>query len=340
MSRVDNLSIQNIGPSEIEISGEISVATIEPFRAKALKTLAQNADIPGFRKGHVPEKMILERMGEPAVLFEAAEEALGEMYPEIIEEKKLNVVGRPEVNLTKLAPGNPVGFKIKTALMPEVTLPDYKALAKKVLAKTKDVTVTDEELAKALEDFRRRHAQSQGKKPEEAPELTDEFIKTLGEFKDVPDFKNKFKEALVHEKESRAREKKRVEVSDKIIENVTIELPRILIESELDKMIGQLKSDLDRMKLPFEKYLEQIKKTEADIRKEWEEGAGKRAKLQLILNKIAEMESIQANPMLVENELQHLLEHIKDADPDRTRLYIESMLRNEEVFKFLENQKT
>lgn len=337
--KVDNIKIEEVGPSEIEISGEISVATITPFKEKALATLAKNADIHGFRKGHVPEKIILERMGETAVLLEAAEEALQEIYPQIIEEKKLPVLGRPEVNLTKLAPGNPVGFKIKTALMPEVTLPDYKALAKTVMATEDKIAITDDEFTKALEDFRRRHAQSQGKKPEETPELTDDLVKTFGEFKDVPDFKTKFKEALVHEKESRAREKKRVEVSDKIIEGSTIALPRVLIDSELDKMIGQLKSDLDRMKLPFENYLGQIKKTEADLRKEWEEGATKRAKLQLILNKIAEVEGIKANPMLVENELKHLLEHIKDADPERTRLYIESMLKNEEVFKFLESQK-
>ena len=61
-----------------------------------------------------------------SILGEAAEEALNEVYPSIIESEKLFVMGQPEVAITKLAKGNPLGFKITVAILPEFKLPDYK----------------------------------------------------------------------------------------------------------------------------------------------------------------------------------------------------------------------
>ena len=57
--------------------------------------------------------------------------ALSEYYPKILEENKIDAISRPEISITKLARKNPLGFKIKTATMPEMKLPDYKQIAKK-----------------------------------------------------------------------------------------------------------------------------------------------------------------------------------------------------------------
>ena len=66
-------------------------------------------------------------------------------------------------------------------------------------------------------------------------------------------------------------------------------------------------------------------------------GSRKRAKLQLVLNEIAEKENIEPDKSKVDHEVSHLLEHYKDADETRVRIYVESILRNEAVLKMLED---
>lgn len=334
-----NLVVTHPGESEAEISGEIPHELLAPYRKIALMHLSEHTEIPGFRKGHVPEKVLIERVGESSVLFEAVEHALQELYPQLLEEKKLHAIGRPDITLTKLAPGNPVGFKITVALMPTVALPDYKALARDVMNTPQIIEVTETEVADFITEIGKRHnAQEKKEVNAPVPELTDEYVKALGDFTDVADFKAKVEKGMRGEKEARLREKKRMEVSDKIIEGSRIPLPRLLIESELEKMLGQFKENISRMNLKFEDYLTRIKKTEDDLRKEWEPDAIKRAKLQLALNEISQKENIVADPGMINHEVEHLREHIKDADPERLKVYVESMLTNEQVFKFLESQ--
>lgn len=321
--------------AEITITGELTTVASDTYRPQIVKNLQSTMELPGFRKGHVPQNMVVERIGEPAIMQEVAERALQVVYPEIVREHELDVVGQPQVTLTKLAPGNPIGFSIKSAVMPEVTLPDYKSIAENIVKEETNITVEDKEVDEVIEQIRTHHAQN--KEGESAPpELTDEFVKTLGEFKDVADFKKKVKENLHTEKERKDKEQKRVAIGDQIIEQATIPLPRIFVESELDKMIGQFKADIERMGLEYETYLTQNNKTEADIRADWEKDAEKRAKLQLALNKIATTESITPDEATVAKETEHILSHVTGADPERVRVYVETMHTNEAVFQFLE----
>ena len=337
---IENLKIEYPRESEAEISGELPVESLAPYRAHALAHLREHTEMPGFRKGHIPEKVLIDHVGESAVLFEVTEHALQELYPLIVEEKQLAVIGRPDITLTKLAPGNPVGFKITVALLPTVALPDYKKLATEIMNISESAEVTDADIEKLIADIGKRH-NAEAKLPEDAPlpEITDEYVKSLGDFTDVADFREKITVGMRREKEARIREKKRVEVSEKIVDGSTIPLPRILIDSELEKMLGQFKEDLSRMQIKFEEYLTRIKKTEDDLRKEWEADAIKRAKLQLALNEIAKAENIKPSPEMVNHEVEHLLEQIKDAHPERLRIYVETMLTNEEIFKFLEGHE-
>lgn len=272
--------------------------------------------------------------------------ALGEAYPQMIQEKNLRTIGRPDITIIKLASGNPFAFKIKTVIMPEVKLPKYKEIADKEMAKKEKVEVTDKEIDDVILEIRKTRAKvdeqkAEGEevkeiKDEDLPELTDDFVKTLGEFKDVEDFKSRIKENMMKEKETHAKEKKRIAVSEKIIEGSTISMPEILVTSELEKMSAQFKDDVAHMGLEFDEYLKKIEKTEEQLHKEWRDTAEKRAKMQLILNKISVEEKLTADPTEVEAQVKHTLEHYKDADPERVKIYIESLLINEKVFAFLE----
>ncbi len=333
-----NIEIKKLENSEIEISGEILAETLESKKEKALKNISQDAEIKGFRKGHVPEEVLLKNIGEMTILQEAAELALSDEYPAILIEHKINPLGNPQISLTKLAPKENLGFKIKTAVMPEVTLSDYKTTAKKIVnEKEDDLEVTNEEVEKTIEQIKQQHlAHSKDKKE---LEINDDFVKTLGDFKDVADFKAKIKENTKIEKKRIAREKKRNAVIEEIIEKSKIEMPQILVDGELERMLGQFKADVERAGLTYENYLKEVKKTEEDIKKEWTPVAIKKAKMQLILNQIALAEKISPESDQVEKEVEHLMKEHKDAPVERIKIFVETMLTNEKVFEFLEAQK-
>src|SRR5438105_139999 len=103
---------KNLPDSEVELAGEVPAEVIADYRTAALGAIASELDIPGFRKGHVPHDIALKKVGELAVLQEATELFVRDFYPELIEIKKIDAVGRPNIEITKLAPDNPVGLCI------------------------------------------------------------------------------------------------------------------------------------------------------------------------------------------------------------------------------------
>lgn len=368
---MSKINVKKLPKSEVEIEGEIEADVFEAYFDKALKRIGENLEIDGFRKGKVPESVLLSKIPEAQILGEMAEMALSEYYPKILEENKIDAISRPEISITKLARKNPLGFKIKTATMPEMKLPDYKQIAKKVVSeikeKEKNQDVTEKELEDTIMDIRKSRApkihvaeeakeyihkegethehepasiesSSVAKEPE-LPEFNDEFVQALGPFKDVKDFKEKLKENIKLEKENQAKEKTRLKIVEKIIDDSKVEMPEILIEVELDKILYRMESDITQMGLKFEDYLKHLSKTVEDLRKEFRTDAEKKAKLALVLNKIATDEKIIADPEQVANEVAKILEHYKDADPERAKMHAENVLTNEKVFQFLEKQK-
>jgi trigger factor len=119
-----------------------------------------------------------------------------------------------------------------------------------------------------------------------------------------------------------------------------VAVPRIFIESEQDKIIAQMKEDVSRFGLSYEDYLKRINKTEEALRNEFREQAAKRAKLQLALNKIAEVEKMEADKEAVDTEMKHALEHFPAASPELLRIHIETVLRNEKILQLLESEVT
>ena len=156
------ISVKKLPHSEVEVEGELPAEIFETYFDRAVKKLGENLEVPGFRKGKAPESILLAQLGEGKILEEMAELALAEHYPKIIEENKIDAISRPEVAITKLARKNPLGFKIKTAVLPEVKLPDYKKIAKKekgaVPEADKNITVTEEDLENTILDIRKSRA--------------------------------------------------------------------------------------------------------------------------------------------------------------------------------------
>lgn len=377
-----DFQVENIPGSTVKITGEIPYEELEKHRAKTLKTLGQNLKVDGFRPGHVPEAVVIQKVGEMALLTEMAERALAAVYPEILKAHEIDPIGRPEIQITKIAQGNPLGFIATVAVLPTIELPDYKSLAQAENASKSEVMVTEEDVEKQAQDILRQKAayerlQANARKnaeltqtdaeeththadgtvhsgpahveesdvkaitEAELPELTDEVVKTLGapgQFENVADFKAKLREHLEIEKKREAEAKHRAALTDKIIAGSSFELPPILIDSEIGQMFAQMEEDIKRAGLSVDDYLNHMKKTREDLKKEWTPTAEKRARLQLVLNEIAKKESILPEKEAVEHEVKHLLEHYKNADETRVRIYVASVLQNEAVMKFLESR--
>ena len=351
-------TIETLPNSEVKISGELPYVELESERTSALVALGRNVKIDGFREGHVPTLVLEKYLGEMKVLAEMAERAIAHAYPHILDEHSIQAIGHPKIEITKIAPGNPLGFTATVAVIPTFTLPDYKKIAQAVNKIKVSDAVTDEEVTEKITDILRQKAayermQSNAAVTDEdaiqneedlnklmVPELTDEIAESLGQpgqFEGVSDLKTKLRKHLEIEKKQEVTAKHRADITDSVIEATEMSLPKILIDSEINQMFAQMQEDLDRANLKMDDYLTHIKKTKEEMATEWEPAAVKRAKLQLILNEIAKAETLTPNAELIETQTKELLERFKDADEYRVRIYVASVLLNEEVMKRLES---
>lgn len=176
----------------------------------------------------------------------------------------------------------------------------------------------------------------------ELPEINDDFVKSLGQFRDLKDLKEKFEENLKIEAEQKEKARLEEEMLEKIADKTEFEIPEVLIKGEMDKMIAELKNMVTASGGEFDKYLENIKKTEEDLKKEFREKASKRAKYGLILREIAKTKKIEADDKEVEEEKNKTLakyqydkkitEQIKSLEYED---YIRTLIQNRKVFEHL-----
>jgi len=349
----EKAEIKKLPNAEVEISVTISGETLGSLKENVLETLSKTLEIDGFRKGKAPKDVVAKHVGDATLLKETAERALQSAYPHILIDEKIDAIGYPRIQITKLAWGNPLLATLRTAVVPEVTLPDYKKIADKhykehgggvYSASEKEINDVLLEIrkGKAHSDWHQAHPDEKDhgnhpdfSKEENLPILDDTFAALMGPFKTVDELKEQIKKNIAKEKEMKDEEKNRIALFDEIIDKTKAEIPNVLVESELAKMIGGLKDDVARAGVSFEDYLKEIKKTEEDIRTEWRVGAEKRAKLQLVMNEIAKKENITPDQNIVEAEVKKLTDLYKDADPERARIYVETTLINEGVVKLL-----
>lgn len=332
--------------SEVELKGEISSEVFEGERDHAIAELSLHLELPGFRKGKVPLDIAAKHIPEMTLLETMAEHAISHLYPEILKSEGVSAIGQPQIQITKIGKGSALGFTIKTAIMPELGLPDYKKIAK-TEGKKVEIEIKDEDVEKTITDIRKMRAPKpevkEGEEAKEAPEetwpeLTDEFVKGLGPFENVLDFKIKLKGNMELEKKNQEHEKNRLRIMEKILDGTTVEIPKILVNAELDKMLHRMKADITNIGLSYEDYLKHLGKTEESIREEFKKDAEKRVKMELTLHEIATKEAIKPDPEHLKRDVEHLMNEYKDADKNRVEAYVEMMLTNEAVFAFLESQ--
>jgi trigger factor len=322
--------------SEVEIVGELTASELKPYEDEALETIRQDFEMQGFRKGQVPLDIVRKQVGAVYVLEEAAELALQDAYPQIIESQKLPVIGRPQVAITKLAPGNPVAFHIRIGLEPEFALPNYRHIGANVMASKKPVQVSDEEVTNTIAQILKLRNKD-SKQP--VPELTDEFAKTLGAFQDAADLRAKIRASMIEEKNADGERVRREEIAAKLLAETSITVPAILIEEELAHAKHERENHVKKAGITVDEYAKRMNTTVEELEKKEREYVERQIKTKLILEHIAAQEKIEVDPKDIDANLHTLRGRYPDAEPERLANYVRMMLVNEKVLELLENQQ-
>jgi trigger factor len=322
------------------------------------------------------EMIILEEMAHLAI-NETYYNSLVKENENKKDDDKILPISNPKISITKIGKGSDFEYEAVFPILPKVDLADYKKISKEEsesvtkneldeLKKKNDkatlenlTTVSDEELLEVLENLRKarnvgghvhedgtvhteshEHVEENGNKVDDSlPELNDEFAQSFGEnFKTLEDLKVKIKENLTLEKNSKLLDKKRNHILERLVAETSIKLPEILIEDELERMKATMKADMERYGSKWEEYLEHVKKTEEEIKKDWRETAEKRTKSQLILNEIAKKEKIEVSKEEVFAEALKIMNQMPEANEDHVKSYVTQILLNEKVMKFLDGE--
>ncbi|HTH93127.1 MAG TPA: trigger factor [Candidatus Paceibacterota bacterium] len=344
MSKQYTATVTNLPDSKVEIKGEVAWDTIASYEKKAFDHLAGHLEVDGFRKGKVPEDVARKQIPDMMILNDMAEQALQDLYPSIIKDNDLDIIGRPELAITKIARNSAVEFTIRATILPTIELPDYKKIAKDITEETA-AEVTDEDVTKVVEELRQLraygHVHGEGEDhghTEDLPEVDDAFAQSFGEFKDVADMRAKITENLKREKEHEAKDKRRIGIMEAIVEKTDFVIPAIVIQSEQEKMLAQIEADISRAGFTLDDYLKQSNKTKEGLLADFKPESEKRARVQLVLNAISRKENIIPSDEEVKAETERLLAMYPGADEARTIAYVDMMLTNEKTLSLLEGK--
>ena len=151
------VTTEKLDKKQIELTIEVDEQKFEEGLQYAYKKIVKQINIPGFRKGKVPRKILEQRFGVEIFFEDAVEYIMPQAYLEAVEtlDESIVPVGKPEIDIVQLEPNKPFIFKAKVEIKPEVELGEYKGLELEKL----DTAVTEEDVNKELEQLRQRHAQ-------------------------------------------------------------------------------------------------------------------------------------------------------------------------------------
>ena len=385
---------------EIEISAEDFEAAIEKAYLKARKNIA----MPGFRKGKAPRKLIEKEYGEQVFFEDAVNLLYAPVVNGAVEESGLELVTRPEVEVTEISKENGVKLKATCITKPEVEVKDYKGIEVEKVVNP----VTDEDINKQLDALREKNVTVEtvddraaengddvvidfegfkddvafeGGKAEDftlslgsgqfipgfedqivghnagedfdinvtfpdeyqvkelagapavfkiklksiskkvMPELDDDMVKDSTEFDTVDEYKADVKKKLEEANEKHADSEVEAKIFDKVIENMTAEIPQVMFDNRVNEMISELEQRLAPQGISLDLYMQYTGQTIDTVKKAYAEQAEKQVKLRLALEKIAKLENIEVSEDELKAEVDKLAEAYK-LDVDQIKQFI------------------
>lgn len=317
-------SVKKLSNSEVELEIEVSAEEFNRFIEQATLNLGRDSEIKGFRKGKVPKQIIEEHVGSEKILIEAADLAIKENYRKAILENKIEAIFQSKVEIKKLAKGSDLVFSAKTAVLPEVKLPDYRKIASKI--KRNKVVVEEKEIENALKWLQKSRAKFTLKNQ---PAQKGDFVEieywsaqiqgegrkdafSLGEGHFLPGFEEKIigmKSGEEKENITLNKDGKEIILKVKVISVQNVEPPEA--NDEFAKSLGKF-DNLDALKKNIKQSLvlekEQVEKQR--VRQE-------------ILERIGEKTKVEIPDVLIENEQKQILENLKKMVSERLKISFE-----------------
>lgn len=322
------VKIKKLPDSQVEFEIEVSTEEFGRFIEQTTLNLGRDLEIKGFRKGKAPKNIIEEHIGPEKILIEAGDLAVNETYKKVVLENKIEAIFQPKIEIKKLAQGNPFIFSAKTAVLPEIKLPDYKRIASKV--ERKKISVGDKEIEPVLKWLQKSRAKFTAKNQaaqkgnfveieysllqigQEAQK--DAFI--LGE----GHFLSGFEEKIIGMKSGEEKENitlnkdgKEITLKVKVISVQNVELPKL--NDEFVKSLGKFEN-LDVLKKNIKQGLV-LEKEQAEKQKVRQE----------ILKKIGEKTKVEIPEILIREEQKQMLENLKKMVSERLKIPFEDYLK-------------
>lgn len=372
-----NVTTEKIENHKVVLTIEVPAEELDKGIKAACKSLANRVNIPGFRKGKAPRRILEMNIGKEAILDEAFDRVAQKAFDEALKQENLDPVDRPQVDIVTLEEGKDVVFKATITPVPEVTLGEYKAL--KVAKEA--VEVKDEQVEEQVKNILNHHAKmvdaeegatvanddfitldfkgevdgvafagGEGKdyplqigshsfidtfedqlvglkvgeekdvnvtfpeeyhakdlagkaavfhckinsiKHKEMPELTDEFVKETTSYENIEDMKAKLRENIEKNAQREADTKRRNEILKQATDNITVDIPEVMIENRVSNMIQELSVNLENQGMNLDAYLKYANMDMAKLREQYKESAAIAVKTDLMLDAVAKAEDIK-----------------------------------------------
>jgi trigger factor len=148
-------TVENVDPVKVKLTVEVEPTRVKQAFDKAAKNLAQQVQLPGFRKGKVPRKLLEQRLGTGALAQQALEESLSAYYAEAVEAEELDPVASPEVDVKNFDETDGCTFEATIEVRPEVDVPDHEGIG----VSFPEWEIADEDVDSQLDEMRQRFAE-------------------------------------------------------------------------------------------------------------------------------------------------------------------------------------
>jgi trigger factor len=147
-------AVETLSPTRAKLTVEVPFEELKPSLDRAYQTIAKQINVPGFRRGKVPPMVIDRQVGRGAILDQAINEALPQLYIQAMQDNDLQPLAQPEIEVTKLEDNESLEFTAEVDVKPDIELPSYDDLT----AQVDDITVTDDDVEEQVGALRERFA--------------------------------------------------------------------------------------------------------------------------------------------------------------------------------------
>ena len=415
--------------NEVKLNVTIEAEKFDEAIKKVYFKSAKYFNIPGFRKGKAPMNIVEKYYGKEIFYEDAFNEVVPEELEKAVEENKLEVVSRPDIDVTQIGKGQDLIFTAVFQTKPEAELGKYKGVEiKKIEYKVTDedvehelghmqehnsrlISVEDRPVEKGdianinFEGFVDGVAFEGGKaenhdleigsntfipgfedqiigmkideekdiqvkfpdeyfskdlagkdatfkvkvneiKKKELPTLDDEFAKDVSEFDTLKELKESIKEKQQKQNDERAKYETQDAVMKAVCENVKVDIPSGMIETETENMLKDMEQRLSYQGLKLDQYLQMMGKTREEMQKEYEPQAIEAIKSRLAIEAVIKAEKIEVADIDVDEKIKEMAKNYgRENDEEflkneNVRNYIKQGLESEKALEFLvENAK-